>query len=149
MQKNRAAASGNPWARVVVELDDQIVEMIIPPQSIAGFTGRAAERPVVAAIAGILGPGEIGRDAPDRQQGARPRRAIRPPPQPYQPKPTARRGAVALAFVGPNASAPEHGRNGEPAGKDQPAVSGARPPAHANARKSLLPHRITPGILLG
>ena len=66
MQKNGAAAAGYPRTNVVVDLDDEVVEMIVPPEPVARLIRRAAERPVVTAVAGIFRPGDIRGDPPDR-----------------------------------------------------------------------------------
>src|SRR4029079_12779558 len=78
MQKNTAAAAGHPRAGIVVDLDDEIVEMIVPPQPVTWFSGRAAQRAVIAPIDGIFAPGKVRSDPPDGQEG--PRRGGAPPP---------------------------------------------------------------------
>jgi hypothetical protein len=57
MQENRAAAPGDARTGVVVEFDNQIIEVVFPPQAIARFIGRPAEWLIVPPIAGILRPG--------------------------------------------------------------------------------------------
>jgi Zn-dependent protease with chaperone function len=56
MDEDRAAPAGHPWAGVVVDLDDEIVEVVVPPQPVAWFTGRLPEGAIVAAVSGILAP---------------------------------------------------------------------------------------------
>jgi hypothetical protein len=105
MQEYRAAAAGHARPGVVVDLDDEVVQMIFPPQPVAWFSGRAVEWPVISPVGGIFAPGDIAGNAPDRQQCARARVAVRPPPQAQEPKPAARSGPVALELVGPDAPA--------------------------------------------
>ena len=69
VQEHRAAAAGDPGTGVVVDLDDEVVEVVLPPQAVAWFIGRAAERAVVAAVSGIFAPGKVGCDALHRQEG--------------------------------------------------------------------------------
>ena len=92
VHEHGAAAAGDARAGVVVDLDDEVVEPVVAPQPVAWFIGRAAERPVVAAVARVLAPGVVRRDPADRQQGARPRPAVGPPPQPQRAE-TARAGS--------------------------------------------------------
>ena len=59
----------------MIDLDDKIVEVVIPPQPVAWFIGRPVEWAIVAAVGDILAPRDCRLDAPYRQQG--PRRAAR------------------------------------------------------------------------
>ena len=78
MQEHRAAAAGHPRAGIVVDLDDEIVEMVVPPQPVAWFSGRAAEGAVIAPVGGIFAPGNVTGNASDGQQCPRPRMPVRP-----------------------------------------------------------------------
>lgn len=111
MDEHRAAAPGDARARVVIDLDNEIVEMIVAPEPVAGLIRPAPERSVVAPIRRVLAPGIVLPDRSDRKHRFRPRRAVGPPPQSPQPERSARRCAVALAFVGQNTSAPERDRD--------------------------------------
>ena len=122
MHENRAAASGDTRPRVVIDLDDEIVEMILAPEPVAGFIGPALERTIIAPVGGILAPGVVRSNRPDRQLRPRPRGAIGAPPEPPQLEQAARRATVAFALVGLNPSAPERYRDGEGA-RDQQAFS--------------------------
>jgi hypothetical protein len=102
-----AAAVRDSRPRVVVELDDDVVEAVVAPQPIAPRLLRQSDRPVVAPVGRILAPGIGSADRPNRQKRARPRTAIRPPPHPSRAKPSLRRGAIAFPFVGANAGSPE------------------------------------------
>ncbi len=140
VQKHGAASVGDPRAPVVIELDHEIVEMIRPPQAVPWFIGRAVERPIVAAVAGIFTPGQIGRNASRRQGGGWARMAVRPPPQAQQPEPTPRSGAVALEFVGPNAGAAEHDRDGKRSCEHHPPGPVARQGAYADQGERAVSH---------
>lgn len=50
VDKNGAAKPGDAGARIVVDLDNKIVEAILAAQPVAWFTGRALESPVIAAV---------------------------------------------------------------------------------------------------
>ena len=84
MDEHRAAAPSHPRAGVVVDFDDEIVQVVLPPEPVAWFSGRAAEGPVVAPVSGILAPGDIAGNASCGQQCPRPRVTVCPPPQPDQ-----------------------------------------------------------------
>src|SRR3981081_2170581 len=75
MYEHRAAAAGHPRAGVVVDLDDEIVEVVLPPKPVAWFSGRAAKGAVITSVSGILAPGDIAGNASQGQQGTRPRGA--------------------------------------------------------------------------
>ncbi len=119
MDEYRAAAPGNARARIVVDLDDEVVEVILAPEPVARLVGPAAEGAVVAPVGGVLVPGIVRADRPDRKPRARPRRAVRPPPQPPQLKAATRRAPVAFALVGPDTAAPERHRNRQPPRREQ------------------------------
>ena len=103
MDEHRTTAAGDTRAGIVVDFDDQIVEPVGALKPVAWFIGRPPEWLVVAAILGIFAPGMVGRDRPDRQQGAWARQAVRPPPQPKGMKFPSRRGPITFSFRGLNA----------------------------------------------
>src|SRR5271168_2634797 len=71
----RATTSGNSWAGVVIDFNDDVVEAVLPPKPVAWFTGRPLEGSIITAVAWILTP-RIGRvDAADRKLGQRTRKA--------------------------------------------------------------------------
>ena len=130
VNEHRAAAAGNARPGVVVDFDNQIIEMVGAAQPVAGLSGRQPEGPIVAPVGRILAPGIVRPDSPDRQPRDRPRSAVGPPPQPHQPKPAARRCAVAFALVGQDAAAAERHRQCQRPG-DQPSFGPvARPGPH-------------------
>ena len=81
MHEHCAAAAGDPRPDVVIHLDDEVVEAIVPPEPVAWFIGRPPEWAVIAAVRGIFAPCQVGRDPPRRQKGRGPRGAVGPPPQ--------------------------------------------------------------------
>jgi len=52
-----AAAAGDTRPRVVVDLHDEIIEMVLPPQPVAGRSLDEPNRPVVAPVGRVLAPG--------------------------------------------------------------------------------------------
>ena len=109
--------------RVVVDLDNEIIEMIVAHQPVAAVLAIQPHRLIVMAARGIFAPGVFGPDGANRQKGAGPRMAVGAPPQLPWPERALRGAAVAFAFVGLDAAAPERDRYGLPAGR-QPAPAG-------------------------
>src|SRR5512147_3220988 len=99
MQEHGAAAAGNSWAGVVIDLDDEIVEVVLAGQPVAGLVADQADRLIVVAVPRVLAPGVFGPDRPDRQIGARSRIAVGAPPQLQRTIRAPRGAAVALPFV--------------------------------------------------
>lgn len=111
MNEDRAAAAGHARPRVVIQFDEQIVEMVVAPKSVAGFRMCARERPVVTTVGGLLAPGVVPPNGANRQSRFGARQAIGPPPYPRQTKAAARRRSIAFTFVGADASTPERHRH--------------------------------------
>src|SRR5947209_13965429 len=107
VKKNRAAATRDPRPRVVVEFDEEIVEVIVAPQTVARRIGREPDRPVIPAVVRIFAPGVRDADAAQRQTRARAGCTVGAPPEPDEPKRALRSRAVALALVGANAGRPQ------------------------------------------
>ena len=129
MDKDGAAPAGHARPRIVVDLDNEIVEAVFAPEPIAWFIGRAPKGPVVAPVARIFAPGVGAADPAHGQRGSRRRQPIRPPPQPQRAKAAARRTAIAFALVGSDAAAAERDRHAQGAGAE-PALrwpAGPRP----------------------
>ena len=122
MQKHRAAAAGDPGAGVVIDLDDEIVEMVLARQPVAGLIADQAYRLIVVAVPRVLAPGVFGPDRPDRQERLRAAMAVGAPPQSQRPIGAPRRAAVALPLVGQDAAATKCHRHG-PAVRRQPAAA--------------------------
>ena len=130
MQEYRATAASDPRPRVVVDFDNEIIKMILPPQPVAGLTGGYPDRLVIAAVRRILAPGVGGGDAPDRQHGGGPRMAVGAPPEPDRPERAARGGAIAFPLVRQDAAPPERDRPGQRAGAQHAAGADARGSAY-------------------
>src|SRR3972149_6459203 len=111
MDKDGATAAREARARVVIELDYKVIQMIRAPQAIGAVGYRQFHRSIVVAVGGILAPAVVGADLPYRKESRGPQPAIRSPPEPQEPKAPARGGAVAFELVRANATAAERDRN--------------------------------------
>ena len=100
VDEDRAAASGNARTRVVVDLDNEIVEIILARKPVGGNVGTHFDRAIVAAVGGVLAPSVGRRNTLHRQRRGWPWMLVGPPPKLPQSKAAARRTAVALALVG-------------------------------------------------
>ena len=110
MQEHGAAPPCDARPGIVVDLDDEIVEMILPRQTITILAGQALDRAVVVPIGGIFRP-SVGRtDRPDRQIGLRPGVPVGAPPQPHRPEAAAGCSAVAFELVGLDSAASKRDR---------------------------------------
>lgn len=127
MDEDRAAAAGNAGPRIVVDLDNEVVEPVDALEPIARFTGRAPERLVITAISRPLAPGIFGPDPSHRQGGAWPWQAIGAPPQPNRTKAACRRGPVAFALIGLDTGPAKRNRNDGPPSRQPPLRRPARP----------------------
>jgi hypothetical protein len=105
MDEYGAAPPSDAWPRIMIELDDHVIEMIGAPKAIARCVGLRANRLIVSAVVRLFAPGINETYPPRGQQRAGVRAAIRAPPQPHQAKLAAGRGAVAFALVGADAGA--------------------------------------------
>src|SRR5205823_7214485 len=120
MQEHGAAAAGYPWAGVVIDFNDEIVEMVLARQPVAGLVADQTNGLIVVAVSRVLAPGVFGPDRPDRQIGPRPRMAVGAPPQLQRIVRALGGAAVTLPFVGEDATATKCHRHG-PAVRRQPA----------------------------
>ena len=139
MDKDGAATASHPRPRIVIDLDNDIVEAIFAPEPITWFNGRPPKSPVVAPVLGIFAPSVGAADPAGWQRGSRQRQPIRPPPQPQCPKGAARRTAIAFALVGSDAAASERDRHAPGAGAE-PALrwpAGPRPDMDRSERGPL------------
>jgi len=125
---------------VVVDLDEKVVERIVPPEPVSWLPGGPAKWAVVAPVGRILTPGHLRSDWPCREKRDRPRGAVGAPPEPQQPKTAARRCAVSFALVGTHSGAPQQDRHGKRAGQKNSTDSGARPDPHAYQRQRSRAH---------
>ncbi len=135
VDEDGAAASGHPRPRVVVDLDDQVIEAVVAAEPVAWFIGRPPEGLVVAPVVWNLAPGVVRADVAHWQQCPRPRQAVGAPPQPHRAKMATRGAAIAFALIGLDAGAAEcNGRRQRPG--EQPALRfAARPGADADRAK--------------
>jgi hypothetical protein len=111
VNKYSAAAASHPWAGIVVKLDDEVIEPVLPPKTIAGNSVKDPNKAVIATVLGILAPAVMLADPADRQMCTGPGRPVGPPPEPHQPKTAAWRAAVTFAFVGKDAGASDRNPN--------------------------------------
>ena len=150
MEKDRAAPAGHTRPRVVIDLDDDVVEPILAPKPVAWFNGRLVERPIVAPVLRVLAPGVGPTDAAGWQHGLGWGEPIGPPPQPQRPEGASRSAAIALALVGADATSAECDRHA-PRTCPKPALrgpAGPRPdmnrperrPLHVRSRRSRFPN---------
>ena len=140
MHENGAAASRHARARIMVELDDQIVEVILSSQAVPWLAGFAADGAIVSAIAGVFAPGVIPADRTQGKQRMRTRHAIGAPPQPPQPETATRRRAVAFTFVGIDPASPKRDRQHELPRDQNPSRFWPRPGAHMQCFQSSFRH---------
>jgi len=110
MQKDGAATAGNARPRIVVDLDDEVIEMVVASQPVAGVAVGPSDRLIVVAIGWILAPGVIRSDDADGQAGLRPGMPVGTPPQPLRPKGAAWGAAVAFMFVSKDTAPTERHR---------------------------------------
>src|SRR5262249_55498881 len=110
MNEHRAPAIGDARPRIVLELDDQVVQVIVAPKPVPWRLGRKSYGPIVAAVSGVFTPGVIPADRAQRQGRARLRHAIAAPPHAAEAEAPARRGTVAFPFVCLDACATERHR---------------------------------------
>jgi hypothetical protein len=80
MQEDCTTAAGDARAKVVIDLDDEIVEVILARQPVSGLVVDQPDRLVVTAVVRIFAPGILGPDRPRWQIGLRPRMPVGAPP---------------------------------------------------------------------
>jgi hypothetical protein len=99
MDKNGAAKILYARTRVMIELDDKIVQMVVAPKAIGRTRLREFDRAIVAAVGRVFTPCVVHFDSARRQSRPWMRQAVGAPPKPHEPEGSARRGAISLAFV--------------------------------------------------
>jgi hypothetical protein len=80
MQEHGAAAPGDARAGIMIDLDDEVVEVILARQPVAGLVVVQPDRLVVVTIVRIFAPGVSGPDRLRRQIGLRPWMPVGAPP---------------------------------------------------------------------
>src|ERR1700733_841992 len=118
MQEYRAAAAGDARRAVVIDFDNEIIEGVVAPESVAAATGIQPDRLVVMATQRVFTPGVFRQDGANRQKCTRPWVAVGAPPQPARPERAFWGPAIAFPLVGPDASAPQRDWYGLPAGHE-------------------------------
>jgi hypothetical protein len=132
MDEHRAAAAGNAGPRVMINLDNEIVEMILTRQAIGSRMGADLDGLIVMAIGGVFTPAVRRSDALCRERGKWTCVPVRTPPEPAEAERAARGAAITFAFVGLNSAASERHRQYECSGR-KPATPGiARLAAYRN-----------------
>jgi hypothetical protein len=67
MDEHRAAAAGQARPRIVIDLDDEVIKMIIAPKAVARLPRRDADRAIVmSAVARVFAPSVQRSDAAKR-----------------------------------------------------------------------------------
>ncbi len=67
MDEDCTAAPGNTWTRIVVNLDDEIVEIVVAGQAVNARMRRHFNRPVIVPIHGVFAPAIVPRYSLHRQ----------------------------------------------------------------------------------
>ena len=141
MQEYGAAAPGNARAGVVVDFDNEIVEVIVALQAVAGLACRTPHRLVVVTVGRIFAPGIVSADRPARQMGPGADMAVGPPPQSLRTKDAARGAAIALALVGHDAATAERDGDGPTVGREPTPTGISGSAVNADQREWPITHR--------
>jgi hypothetical protein len=104
VQENRTASPGSPGPRVVVDLNDEVVEAVGALEPVPRLAGPTPNGAVVAPVGRIFAPGVGRADTPQREKAPRPGKPIGPPPKAQGMKTTARGAAIAFALIGSDAA---------------------------------------------
>lgn len=118
MEKYRTAKAGDPRGGVVIDFDDEIVEMVIAPQSITIVAATEFQRSIVMPAGWVFTPGVVRTNGANRQKGLRPRVAVGAPPQALWQKSPLWGPTIALAFVGDDATPTQGNRDRVRAGHE-------------------------------
>lgn len=125
MNKDGAAAAGNAWARVVIQLDYQVIEMILAPKPVGGARGGKLDRAVVAPVCGVLAPAIVPANGACGQVRSGTGQAVGTIPEAEEAEAAARRGTVAFALVGLDTPASERHAEDVPVQAEQAARAAA------------------------
>lgn len=99
VDENRTAAPCYAGPRVVIDLDNNVVESVIAPQPISWFIGRPTKEAIVASVGWILAPGIGAANGADRKQCPRSRQTVGSPPQPHRPECAPWGTAIAFPLI--------------------------------------------------
>jgi hypothetical protein len=80
VDKDGATPACDTGSGVVIELYDEVVKAVLPPQAIPLLIWTALDRIVIPAMFRIFDPRVVRPDRPRRQQGWRVRKAVGAPP---------------------------------------------------------------------
>ena len=80
MQEHGAAAAGDPRPRIVIDLDNEIIEVIGAFEAVTRMRAADPDRLVVMTVGRILAPGIIDLNGANRKKAARPRMTVGTPP---------------------------------------------------------------------
>ena len=111
MKEYRTAAAGDARGGVVINLDDEIIEMIVPREPVAAILATELDRLIVVAARQVFAPGVLATDGANGQEGPRPRCAVGPPPQLPWPESAFWGPSIALALVGDDSTPPQGDRD--------------------------------------
>jgi hypothetical protein len=107
VDEDRAAAAGDARPRIVVNLDDKIIEIIYTCQPIGTCIRWHLDRSIIMAIGRVFAP-TVRRGYPLCRKGCCwSRMPVGPPPKPPEPETAPRCTAVAFAFVRLDSATPE------------------------------------------
>ena len=127
MKEDRAAATRDAGPRIVVDLNDHVIEGVGAPQAVARPIRFELDRPVVAPVGRVFAPPVQRPNRPYRQPSAWPGQAVGAPPKSNQVETTRGGRAISLALIGLDSSAAERHRN-PPGPSRQPALSAVAGP---------------------
>jgi hypothetical protein len=147
MDEDRTAAARDPWSRIVINLDDHVVERISAPQTIAGLPGLQPDCTIVTSVRWVFAPSVQWADRSDGQKRPRPRQAVGAPPKADEPKASGRRGAVALPLVNLRSAAAERHRDSPGSGCEPPLPVVGRSCAHIDVGERYSMHIMLIGRL--
>src|ERR1700744_2809906 len=118
MKEHGAAAACDRGQRVVIDLDDVIIEMILAREPVAAGLAAESDRLIVMTAGRVFAPGIVGTYDANRQESLWSGRAVGTPPQSTRPESPFRGPAVALAFIGDDSAPAEGDRDGLLAGPE-------------------------------
>jgi hypothetical protein len=124
MDENGAAAPRDPRSVVVVDLNDQVVETIVPHEPVSGFSRRA----------------------PDREAGPGPGQAVGPPPKSLEAESAEGSPAVPLEFVGDNARTAQSDRKSGISSPQNASGLGSRPFSDVDMDEGPVRHGLLEGF---
>ncbi len=135
MDKDCAAQPGNAWPGVVIDLDDDVIEPVVPPKPVAWFIGRPLKCMIVAPVVGVFAPCVGGPNTANGEPCPGARKPVGTPPQSHRTKLPVRRATIALPLVGADAGAAKRNRQAPRTGAEPPLRPPPRPWTDVNNAK--------------